>query len=206
MRLLLVLSVVVAAACAPSGPPTREADILGTITHVSDDHGTVLVEERPQETSGSAKASVRITPDTRIWLAGGGRGTPTDLVLGANIRVWFDGPVAESYPAQAKAGDIAFVLGGLDPQLYVISKGGPAVIVRANGRDAARVGCNGGAAVLPGADLVPRLPWDLTVARESDGRVMLQERVTQLPRWLLVQRDTAAIGDTPVLGPFVPCP
>src|SRR6266545_4313289 len=101
MRLLVALSVVVAAACAPSGPPTREPDITGTVTHVSDDRTSVLVEERPQETSGSA--------------------------------------------------------------------------------------------IRPGADLVPVLPWDLTVVRESDGRVLLHERVTRLPRWLLVQRDSAGL-------------
>jgi len=205
MRLLLVLSVVVAAGCAPSGPPTREADISGTITRVSDDRGTVLVEERPQDTAGSAKASVRITAATHIWSADGRQASAADLVLGANVRVWYDGPVATSYPLQAKAGDIALVLGGLRPQLYGLSKGGPAVIVRVNGRDAARLPCNGGVAIMAGADLVPTLPWDLTVVRESDGRVLLQERVTELPRWLLVGRDGASVSASPVAGPFVPC-
>jgi uncharacterized protein DUF3221 len=206
MRALLVLSVVVAAACAPSGPPTREADISGVVTQVSDDRATVLVEERPQDTAGSAKASVRITADTRLWTADGRRASAADIVLGSNVRVWYDGPVATSYPLQAKGGDIALVLGGLRPQLYALSKGGPAVIVRLNGRDASRLPCNGGVAIMAGADLIPPLPWDLNVVRESDGRVLLQERVMELPRWLLVGRDSAGLSASPIAGPFVPCP
>jgi len=205
MRRLALLSLVVAAACAPSGPPTREPDITGVVTHVSDDRATVLVEERPQETAGSAKASVRITADTRLWTADARRASAADIVLGSNVRVWYDGPVATSYPLQAKAGDLALVLGGLRPQLYALSKGGPPVIVRVNGRDASRLPCNGGVAIMAGADVVPPLPWDLSVVRESDGRVLLEERVTDLPRWLLVERDAAGLSASPIAGPFVPC-
>jgi Protein of unknown function (DUF3221) len=206
MRALLVLSVVVAAAaCTSSGPPTREADISGVVTLVSDDRATVLVEERPQDIAGSGKASVRITADTRLWTADGRRASAADIVLGANVRVWYEGPVATSYPLQAKAGDLALVAGGLGRQLYALSKGGPAVVLRVNGRDAARLPCNGGAAIMAGADLVPPLPWDLSVVRESDGAVLVQERVTELPRWLLVGRDNAALSASPIAGPFVPC-
>jgi uncharacterized protein DUF3221 len=206
MRALLVLSVVVAAACAPSSPPTREADISGVVTQVSDDRATVLVEERPQDTTGSAKAAVRITADTRLWTADGRRASAADIVLGSNVRVWYDGPVATSYPVLAKGGDIALVPGGLRPQLYALSKGGPAVIVRVNGRDASRLPCNGGVAIMAGADLIPPLPWDLSVVRESDGRMLLQARITELPRWLLVGRDSAGLSASPIAGPFVPCP
>jgi uncharacterized Zn-binding protein involved in type VI secretion len=206
MRLLVALSVVVAVACAPSGPPTREADITGTITHVTADHGTALVEERPQETAGSAKASVRITTDTRIWTTDGRRAPATDLVLGANVRVWFDGAVAESYPAQAKAGDIAVAPPALGQQMYVIAKGNPTVIVRVNGREVARVACNSGAAIMSGADLVAPLPWDLSVLRASDGALLLQQHVTQLPQWLVVLREDAGLSNAPVAGPFIPCP
>lgn len=64
-RVALLLSLVVAAACSPSDPPTREPDIAGLVTSVSDDGRIILVEERPQETSGSAKARIVVTPDGR---------------------------------------------------------------------------------------------------------------------------------------------
>lgn len=211
MRALLALSLVVAAACAGGQPPTREPDTVGVITRMSSDGSAVLVEERPQEGSGSAKTSVRIAADTKVWRITSATSAPVraqaaDLKVGLTVRVWFDGPVATSYPAQAKASDIAIDPGTLGLSLYVVSKGGPAVSVRVNGFEGARVPCNGGAAIRPGADGTPELPWDVVVTRSSDGRVLLSERVTFLPRWLLIQPTGAGIGDSPVLGPFVPCP
>lgn len=211
MRAALLLSLVVAVACGPSGPPTREPDTTGVITQVAGDGGTILVEERPQEQSGSAKTSVRVTGDTRIWRLTGVAATPTrasagELAVGTTVRVWFDGPVAESYPGQARAADIAVDPGALGNSLYVISKGGPAVTVRVNGFEAARVACDGGAAIRPGADGTPQLPWQVVVTREANGVVLLDERVSGLPRWLLVDARSATVGQSPVLGPFVPCP
>ena len=211
MRLALLLSLVVAAACAPAAPPTREPDTTGVITQVADGGRSVLVEERPQEQSGSTKTSVRVTGDTRIWRLTGvassaARASAGDLAVGMTVRVWFDGPVAESYPGQARAADIAIDPGTLGNSLYVVSKGGPAVIVRVNGFEGARVACNGGAAIRPGADGTPQLPWQVVVTRAADGVVLLDERVTGLPRWLLVEPRSVAVGPSPVLGPFVPCP
>lgn len=155
MRVVLVLSLVVAAACAPSGPPTREPDIVGLITIMSDDGHTILVEERPQETSGSAKARILVTEQTRIWRLGSPITTATwsDLRVGTGVRAWFDGAVETSYPLGAKGAAIAIDPSAAAPSLYVLSKGAPAVIVTVNGFDAAHVECNGGAAIRPGADL-----------------------------------------------------
>lgn len=112
MRLALLLSLVVAAACTPAGPPARAPDITGTITRVTDTTGGVLllVEAVPTDTSGSAKASVRVDGSTRIF--GGGtsdaqqNASSGDLVAGMEVSVWFDGPAAMSYPVQAKAATI----------------------------------------------------------------------------------------------------
>lgn len=208
MRRALLLSLVVAASCASAAPPTRDPDTVGIITRMSDDRATILVEERPQETAGSAKTSVRVTSDTRVWRVGATteRADARDLRVGSTVRVWLDGPVATSYPGQAKGSDVAIDTRAHDAGLYVISMGGPEITVRVNGFEAARVGCNGGAAVRPGADGTPRLPWQVVVTRRSDGAVLLDDRVSELPRWLLVRRADAAISTAPIVGPFVPCP
>lgn len=174
MRALLLLSLVVAAACAEPGPPTREPDIAGVITSMSDDHATVLVEERPQEMSGSAKARVAIRASTRIWRLGSPvmRASASDLRVGITVRAWFDGAVETSYPLGAVGGDVAIDPSAKDASLYVISKGGPPVVVRVNGFAGATVACNGGAAIRPRADLTPDLPWQVVVARQADGVVL----------------------------------
>ena len=205
MRRSIVLAIIVAAACAPA-PPTREPDITGTVTRLSDDGTSVLVEERPQETSGSAKAMLRISPQTHIWGVDGRPVAMTDLRIGTQVRAWFDGPVAESYPLQAAAAHIAVVAAGVGLRLYALSKGGPAVVIRINGREEARLACNGGVAILAGADRTPALPWDLVVVRESDGTQLLAQRVTTLPQWLVVTHDLAGLTAQPIAGPFVPCP
>ncbi len=110
MRLALLLSVVVAAACVPAAPPSRAADITGKITRVTDTSGGILLLVEAAETSGGAKAAVRVDGSTRIF--GGGtsdaqrNATSGDLVTGMEISVWFDGPAAMSYPVQAKAATI----------------------------------------------------------------------------------------------------
>jgi hypothetical protein len=89
--------------------------------------------------------------------------------------------------------------------LQVLSKGGPPVKLQINGRDVIDVPCNGGERLLPGEKGVPRLPWDVKVISQSDGRTLLDERIAELPRWLLVQRDSAGVSSSPISGPFVPC-
>lgn len=109
MRGLLLLSLVVACACASSSPPSRPADIGGEITRVVEVSGGIqmLVEAIPGDRTGGAKASV--TTDGRTaWFAGlpGGRVEPGGLGVarvGARVAVWFDGPAAMSYPVQARA-------------------------------------------------------------------------------------------------------
>lgn len=111
MRALVLLSIVVAAACAPSDPPSRKPDITGEVTRIADLGGvlTIMVEAVPSEVSGTPKASLRVDGSTWIFVARlpgvseQRRGTASDLRLGARVAGWFDGPVAASYPVQGKA-------------------------------------------------------------------------------------------------------
>ena len=103
----LAFTLVVAFACggnAASGP----ADIAGIVTNLSGrtDGVTVLVESDPSTPTSGVKASVAVTSATRVTRrAQGGDVAATfrDLVPGMRVEVWFDGPVATSYPVQGKA-------------------------------------------------------------------------------------------------------
>lgn len=103
----LVLLALVLAGCGPAAAPTRPADITGIVTRVSAGTGGVqlLVEENPADTAGSAKASVRTDASTH-WFQGSAAFDPSQLKQGMRVSVWFDGPVATSYPVQAKGSDI----------------------------------------------------------------------------------------------------
>src|SRR5687768_9902274 len=90
--------------------------------------------------------------------------------------------------------------------LQILSKGSPPVKVQVNGQDVAQVACNGGELLIPGEKGLPGLPWDVRVISVGDSRTLLDQRITDLPRWLLVQRDSAGVSSSPISGPFVPCP
>ena len=110
---LLALALLVTSACG-GGAANRAADIAGIVTSVSGrtDGVTVLVESDPSTPTAGQKASVAVTSATRITRrAQGGDVTATlrDLVPGAMVEVWFDGPVAMSYPVQGKAQALVIV-------------------------------------------------------------------------------------------------
>jgi hypothetical protein len=68
--------------------------------------GVILVEERPQDQAGSAKASVTVNAASRIYRGRVGaatRGSFSDLRTGQLVEVWFSGGVLDSYPVQAAA-------------------------------------------------------------------------------------------------------
>jgi hypothetical protein len=90
-------------------------------------------------------------------------------------------------------------------ELQILSKGGPLVSVAINGAEALSVSCNGGVVLRPGDQGTPPLPWDLKVVDQTTGRVVFDQRIAELPRWLLIQRNTAGVSASPILGPFVPC-
>lgn len=108
-RLLLLLALGCAGPGSQSYPGQGGSDgstneppsIQGTVTQKLSDR--LLIEEEPLDSSGSAKASVQLTPSTRILRIEGDRGARDDLRKGQRVSVWFDGPVRQSYPVQATA-------------------------------------------------------------------------------------------------------
>lgn len=107
----MLFSALILAACSPpesdplSPDITRtQPSIIGKITSVA--LPVILVEENPAEKHGSDKAAVGITDRTKVLHQGGDRAGINELSVGQRVKVWFIGPVMESYPAQAKAGVI----------------------------------------------------------------------------------------------------
>ena len=91
-------------------------------------------------------------------------------------------------------------------ELQILSKGGPTVSVAVNGAEVLAVECGGGAVVRPSAAGVPPLPWALKVTDRDTGRVRLDQRISELPRWVVIFPDSAGVSASPVLGPVPVCP
>ena len=91
------------AAIAVSIPGTTPS-IVGQITAMA--LPMIVVEENAAESQGSAKASVRIVVSTQVLRLDKNVASTADLRVGQKVRVWFVGPVMESYPVQATAGTI----------------------------------------------------------------------------------------------------
>lgn len=88
--------------------PAEQPGIRGVITKADSTAGSsyILVEENPADASGSNKASVRIKDETKIYKRSGAgieKSSETALMVGKQVSVWFEGPVAESYPVQGSA-------------------------------------------------------------------------------------------------------
>ena len=94
----------------------RKPDIRGTITKASvlNDAkkvtlGSILVEGQRDKDTSYDKASITILNTTKIEkLAGKDRmpATLDDLKAGVRVEATFSGPVAESYPVQARAASV----------------------------------------------------------------------------------------------------
>jgi hypothetical protein len=120
---LAVLAAVVVGGCGGStaqpaqsatAPPSIPAGISGTIhqlTRDADSGQTVILVVDDGAIQGAVdRAWIKVTSDTVVWMLKGGTGTAADLGPGQFVSVWFDGPVAESYPVQATAADIRILL------------------------------------------------------------------------------------------------
>jgi len=86
------------------------ASIIGQITSVNrsgENIGSIRVEARPQDSAGSDKAVARIGQGTPVFGLDGKAADFNALQVGQWVRVWFTGPVAESYPVQATASAVA---------------------------------------------------------------------------------------------------
>lgn len=93
----------------------KKPDIRGIVKTVSPSKkggeiGFLLVEGPKGQTYD--KASIRVTADTKIFKLDGADRKPAtlkDLKVGQTVEAKFVGPIAESYPVQAKAGEIVIV-------------------------------------------------------------------------------------------------
>lgn len=110
LSLVAVLALTAACAGTKREMPRGPASIAGRVTAVQrsgERIGSIRVEERSADEAGSAKAVVRVTQSTVVFGP-----TETEMVdfnalrIGQWVRVWFVGPVRESYPVQADAGSI----------------------------------------------------------------------------------------------------
>lgn len=86
-------------AAVQQGIPSEAPSIAGVITEI--DRGRRV---RVEDSESSKKAVVRITDATRILDRKGEAKSDAALSVGQAVRVWFVGPVAESFPVQATAG------------------------------------------------------------------------------------------------------
>lgn len=75
--------------------------IIGEVTAIV--LPAIRVEENPADSSGSAKASVRVADGTHVLRRDGTVVGTAELRVGQRVKVWFTGPVAQSYPVQATA-------------------------------------------------------------------------------------------------------
>jgi len=98
--------VAVVVGCAPT-IPAETPGIRGTVTSLvpGDDRPASILVEGPKQPAGavSDKAQVTIAPSTQVFGPDGREAAASSIVQGASVNVWFEGPVAESYPVQGTA-------------------------------------------------------------------------------------------------------
>jgi hypothetical protein len=85
-----------------AGEPARKKGLLGTIR----------VEGKKEKGTQYDKAVISITTDTKIYKLDGKKRKPAkfeDLKKGLLVQALFTGPVAESYPVQAKAREVVIL-------------------------------------------------------------------------------------------------
>lgn len=127
------LSAFVAAAIVV-GQSSPAADIRGKIATVSSGAagGSVLIEGAQEKDTNVDKAATRITAKTLIFKMQEGRKVPkkfSDLKVGQLVEATFAGPVLESYPVQAIAGEIIVLAETAIPQNESVFKEGAEVAV-----------------------------------------------------------------------------
>lgn len=107
VAVIAIIALAVLLSGCGNGSPSGDPSVTGAIRQIdaNSDGATILVVG-----GGTVdRASVRVTPSTRILVGAGPEttdGAVRDLVTGVTVRVWFTGPVAESYPVQATAGTV----------------------------------------------------------------------------------------------------
>lgn len=113
-RMWILLTAALVAGCGmPSGAslPSEAPSIEGTIRESSAiEAGRRILVEATAQVAGREPAAYITVPRGADVLAGSdemvARASADELVVGARVRVWFRGPVAESFPVQATAGTV----------------------------------------------------------------------------------------------------
>jgi hypothetical protein len=107
----------------PDARLRQPTDFVGTIVEIDrrlgrgEIVGSMLVQASTVEPVGHLgdRAALTVATDTVVGLCGPGDervyGELSDLEVGQTVAVWVDGPVAESYPVQARAAAIALSCG-----------------------------------------------------------------------------------------------
>lgn len=110
---LVISCAAVMMSCSPAPRPLdSKEDALGFITEMTELRtqgvvGRILVESHADKLVN--KWWVTIKSDTMIFRDEGGKLTPVSFQILAKqqwVKVWFDGPVAESFPMQGRASQI----------------------------------------------------------------------------------------------------
>jgi beta-N-acetylhexosaminidase len=102
----------------PATKPPR-ADVRGKVTQVTALRarglvGSLLVVGVKEKDTSHDRASVRLTSETKFhrWAAGKKQAAKfTDIKVGVKVQCVFIGPVAESYPVQARASEVLILDG-----------------------------------------------------------------------------------------------
>ena len=89
----------------PRGAPYMAGRVT-SILQTSTSSLSVRIEANPLSTTLGLKAVVRVDGITLVLLPDGKAGDRRSLASGQWVRLWFDGPIAESYPVQGTAATI----------------------------------------------------------------------------------------------------
>jgi len=115
---VLLAGLTLIAAGRPAPAQMEKMDVKGKVTKFNPANeaqkaqgllAVILVEGKKTPTTENDKASVKVTDKTKIWKQVGDKKQPAtvaDLKQGAEVSVRFTGPVLESYPVQATAGEL----------------------------------------------------------------------------------------------------
>lgn len=113
-RMCVLIAAIVLAACnmLPSlAVPGEDPSIEGIVQQATaEERGRVIfVEANPTVPGREPAARITLTRGTDVLASTGGaieRASADELAEGVRVRVWFTGPVLESFPVQATAGTV----------------------------------------------------------------------------------------------------
>ncbi len=108
----VLLLILLGCARVPEEASDLDGEIISVGRSVDSEAVQILVEAHPGQSDGLDMAYVFILDDRAVFLRenDADRGAAVaDLEEGQRVKVWFDGPVAESYPVQGTARAVLIV-------------------------------------------------------------------------------------------------